>query len=157
MKHIINKVSKANGSWEWKPEVTKDIPEVKFKSSSPKKRRKKKEKKRKPKISRLDNKKFYSSLAWINLRARVLEKYDCSCMMCGRSPKLHGVVLHVDHIKPRRKYPELALDFNNLQLLCADCNRGKGNKYETDYRCTEEEAEEYLDNLVVHNILSQFL
>lgn len=54
--------------------------------------------------------------------------------MCGRSPKIHGVVIHVDHIKPRSKFPELALDVNNLQILCEDCNVGKLNRFETDYR-----------------------
>jgi 5-methylcytosine-specific restriction endonuclease McrA len=58
-------------------------------------------------------------------------------MLCGRSKRKHGVVIHVDHIKPKSKYPELALEYNNLQLLCEDCNLGKSNKYETDYRPEE--------------------
>ena len=37
-----------------------------------------------------------------------------------------GVVLHVDHIKPRSKFPELELSLDNTQVLCADCNLGKG-------------------------------
>ncbi len=42
--------------------------------------------------------------------------------------------MHVDHIKPRRKYPELALSRSNLQVLCNLCNHGKGNWDETDWR-----------------------
>ena len=42
--------------------------------------------------------------------------------------------MHVDHIKPRLRYPELALDMNNLQVLCAICNHGKGGFDETDWR-----------------------
>ena len=53
-------------------------------------------------------------------------------MVCGASGK--QTVLHVDHIKPRSKYPELALDPNNLQVLCKDCNLGKSNLYNTDWR-----------------------
>ncbi|MFC6439812.1 HNH endonuclease [Bowmanella sp. JS7-9] len=34
-------------------------------------------------------------------------------------------MLHVDHVKPRAKFPELALDINNLQILCETCNLGK--------------------------------
>ena len=77
---------------------------------------------------------FYSSREWRTLRVRVLEQYQCKCMMCGESPKVHGIVIHVDHIKPRSNYPELALTFSNLQLLCEACNLGKSNKYDTDWR-----------------------
>lgn len=122
--------------WSWNPpEDLKTSRWLKTKDlkSSKKKRRKKKKQKSK-KLSRSDNDKFYSSYEWRSLRVRVLEKYECKCMMCGRSPKLHGVVLNVDHIKPRRKYPHLSLVLENLQILCDACNHGKGNSFETDHR-----------------------
>lgn len=119
---IINKVSGAGG-WDWKP-AREDIPKIKKANPSKKQKRAKKA---------LD-KDFYISPEWRMLRVRVLEKYSCKCMMCGRSPKDHGVVIHVDHIKPVSKHPELCLEFNNLQLLCEDCNLGKSNKYDTDWR-----------------------
>ena len=34
----------------------------------------------------------------------------------------------VDHIKPRSKYPELALEIENLRVLCRSCNSKKGGK-----------------------------
>jgi len=77
---------------------------------------------------------FYASTAWKELRVGVIEEYGAQCAMCGRSPKEHGIVIHVDHIKPRSKHPELSLDFNNLQILCEDCNLGKMANYETDWR-----------------------
>ena len=55
------------------------------------------------------------------------------CCLCGRTVK-DGVALHVDHIKPRSKYPELALDIENLQILCDECDDGKGDRYEMDWR-----------------------
>ncbi len=132
-KEIINEISvNKKDDWSWKPE-SKDIPEIKIKPSKKNKNRGKKKQIRE-KVSRADNDDFYMSREWRELRVRVLEKYECKCMMCGRSPKYHGIVIHVDHIKPRSKYPELSLDFNNLQLLCCLCNRGKSNKYETDWR-----------------------
>ena len=76
---------------------------------------------------------FLNSYAWRKLRMQVLEKYGARCQCCGRT-RADGIVIHVDHIKPRRKYPELALDFNNLQVLCEVCNHGKGNWSETDWR-----------------------
>lgn len=54
-------------------------------------------------------------------------------MCCGANPS-DGVKMHVDHIKPRSKFPELALVLDNLQILCEDCNLGKSNKDETDWR-----------------------
>ena len=40
----------------------------------------------------------------------------------------------VDHIKPRSRYPALELTLTNLQVLCNDCNMGKSNDDETDFR-----------------------
>lgn len=71
------------------------------------------------------SKKFYSSQKWRNLRVKALAKSN-RCAACGRGPN-DGIVLHVDHILPRSIYPEYALKLGNLQILCEDCNMGKGN------------------------------
>jgi len=76
---------------------------------------------------------FYTSREWRSLRLEVLIEQGRRCCVCGRSAK-DGIVLHVDHIKPRSKYPELELDKKNLQILCEDCNLGKSNRYEEDWR-----------------------
>lgn len=55
-----------------------------------------------------------------------LNLYGLTCQCYGASVK-HGATLNVDHIKPRKFFPHLALDINNLQVLCSDCNHGKGN------------------------------
>lgn len=75
---------------------------------------------------------FYNSAEWLDLRYRMLKTYGARCMVCGESGK-HAVI-QVDHIKPRSKFPELALDPNNLQVLCRRCNLGKSNKDATDWR-----------------------
>ncbi|MFW0776327.1 MAG: HNH endonuclease [Rickettsiales bacterium] len=71
------------------------------------------------------SKKFYQSQKWKNLRLIVLAKSN-KCRACGASPN-DGAVMHVDHILPRSIYPEYALNESNLQVLCSDCNMGKGN------------------------------
>jgi 5-methylcytosine-specific restriction endonuclease McrA len=76
---------------------------------------------------------FLESYDWRQLRYKVLTHYGSKCMCCGRTPK-DGSVMNVDHIKPRKLFPQLALDFNNLQILCHDCNHGKGNWDQTDHR-----------------------
>ena len=125
----------------WKPQPG-DVP-VKRKRSNgwdtSNKKRKKRGKGKKFKPS------FYTTPEWRSLRVKVLEKYECRCMMCGRSPKLHGIVVHVDHIKPRSKYPRLELVFDNCQILCECCNMGKSNKYKTDFR---PDADSEIDDLL---------
>lgn len=69
---------------------------------------------------------------WHSLRKDALSLMGNTCMCCGEIPD-KPVDLHVDHIKPRSKYPELMFDINNLQILYRWCNFKKGIK-ETDYR-----------------------
>ena len=76
---------------------------------------------------------FLKSFEWKKLRYEILSKSDGRCQLCGRSAA-DGALLNVDHIKPRSKYPELALEASNLQVLCAICNHGKFNLDETDWR-----------------------
>ena len=80
---------------------------------------------------------FLASKAWKRLRLDALNKHGRKCQCCGASPKT-GAVLNVDHVLPRRLFPELALQLSNLQVLCGDCNEGKGNWDMTDVREKEE-------------------
>ena len=148
-KKVLNAVSvNTKDDWSWKPE-NKDLPAIKIKPSKKNKNRGR-NKKARIRITKQDNDSFYLSREWRELRLRVLEKYECKCMMCGRNPKDHGIVIHVDHIKPRSKFPDLSLTFDNLQLLCADCNLGKSNKYQTDWR-PEDDFSEELDLMALAN------
>ena len=76
---------------------------------------------------------FLLSYEWRIVRMVALKRDGAKCCCCGASPKT-GSVMHVDHIKPRRKYPHLALDPDNLQVLCSVCNHGKSNWDSTDWR-----------------------
>lgn len=76
---------------------------------------------------------FLSTFQWRKLRMEALKKYGPKCMCCGATPAT-GAVMNVDHIKPRKNWPSLALDINNLQILCHECNHGKGNWDSTDWR-----------------------
>lgn len=75
---------------------------------------------------------FYSSPAWKMLREKVLSYYGRECMKCRDA---HGIS-QVDHIKPRSWYPALELDFNNMQVLCMQCNKDKGSNT-ADYRANK--------------------
>jgi len=93
-----------------------------------------KKKKRKKKHKQSSHNDFYRSREWLELRYRVLRVYKAKCMCCGRTPHEHGIIVHVDHIKPRSKFPKLELEFDNMQILCAACNCGKSNLDQTDWR-----------------------
>lgn len=76
---------------------------------------------------------FLNSEEWKRVRWLALKKFGFACMACGRTRR-DGVILHIDHIKPRCRYPELALSLDNLQVLCQTCNFGKGYEHEDDLR-----------------------
>lgn len=76
---------------------------------------------------------FYRSRQWRSLRAEALHIWGNAPCACCNEP-FNGRVKHVDHIKPRSKYPELELKLSNLQVMCEDCNVGKSNHFEIDWR-----------------------
>lgn len=82
-------------------------------------------------------KSFYSSWEWKKVRMQALQRDGHKCGSCGASPK-DGIRIVVDHIKPLGKFWELRLSLSNLQVLCDDCNRGKGDWLHADFRSAEE-------------------
>lgn len=84
---------------------------------------------------------FLSSYEWRRLRMEVIQERGARCECCGASPKDGRTVINVDHIKPRKLFPQLALDKSNLQVLCHVCNHGKGNWDQTDWREPSESAD----------------
>lgn len=73
------------------------------------------------------------SAAWKRVRYRALLRSKGKCELCGRG-KAQDAILNVDHIKPKAHYPHLALNIDNLQVLCEECNNGKGAWDVTDWR-----------------------
>lgn len=93
--------------------------------------------KRKPSATKRTE--FYLTWEWRRMRMEVLKEYGRRCMCCGAQPTdtaMHGgkVRIVVDHIKPVSKFWHLRLDRSNLQVLCDECNQGKGAWDETDWR-----------------------
>jgi 5-methylcytosine-specific restriction endonuclease McrA len=71
---------------------------------------------------------FLRSKEWKELRLKALELYGLICSKCGRENS-KKYPINVDHIKPRKFFPELSLDITNLQPMCGPCNKKKGNQY----------------------------
>jgi len=80
-----------------------------------------------PASGRVGESKIGSRYISAGARYRVLVRDGFRCRVCGRSPALEaGVVLHVDHIKPRaRGGGRGGKSLRNLQTLCRECNLGK--------------------------------
>jgi 5-methylcytosine-specific restriction endonuclease McrA len=99
-------------------------------------RHERKAKKRAKKMSRHDRlcrapgRIFYWSKEWRRLRLKVFAVYGRKCMLC----QAVDIEMHVDHIEPRSKAPHLSLTFENLQVLCRDCNMEKSDLHAEDYR-----------------------
>lgn len=89
---------------------------------------------------------FLQTYEWRRVRMMALKKYGPVCQCCGATPKT-GAVMNVDHIKPRKLFPDFALDVSNLQILCHECNHGKGNWDMTDWRSSSHEDLESLKPL----------
>ena len=82
---------------------------------------------------------FYKSWDWRTLRMQALKKHGARCQCCGatkNSIDISGnqVRIVVDHIQPLAKRWDLRLDLENLQILCDECNMGKGAWDRTDWR-----------------------
>ena len=81
-------------------------------------------------------KRFRASQAWHRLRVAALAKNRLTyggrncCELCGS----FGGPWHADHIIPVSKNWLKRLDPNNIQILCRDCNYGKSNLHNTDWR-----------------------
>lgn len=120
--------------WAWKqfaPVWNASNPDIR-KQRRKENRARKKERKRKKRLGLLGapGSVFYYSKPWLKMRIKVMATYGRKCMKCDR---VDGE-MHIDHIKPRSKFPELSLTFENLQVLCRGCNMEKLNHHVTDYR-----------------------
>lgn len=66
---------------------------------------------------------FYQSKSWRNLRRAKIQASPL-CEVCKRN----GIItigFICDHILPRRFFPELSMNINNLQTLCRSCDQRK--------------------------------
>jgi len=95
-----------------------------------------------PAIGKKERLAFYYSWEWLKLRKEALNRFGAACQCYGikaGSPSHTGKArVVVDHIKPISKRWDLRLDPGNLQVLCDECNKGKGAWDDTDHRSVSE-------------------
>lgn len=75
---------------------------------------------------------FYLSEEWKQCRKEFYANVkEYKCVNCGwKKGDSKRKYLCVDHILPVRKFWEKRLLQSNLQLLCNECNKEKGNEYD---------------------------
>ncbi|MED1603638.1 HNH endonuclease signature motif containing protein [Alkalihalophilus marmarensis] len=82
-------------------------------------------------------KRFYKSKEWQLLRREVLERDNYECQECKRNGRVYTdnhdpdkhKRLDIDHIKEIEDHPELALEIDNLEVLCVKCHNKKHNRF----------------------------
>lgn len=100
---------------------------------------------RAPEPHRARAQRFYASAAWRALRYTTLAQNARShggkpqCELCG-ARAAPGAPLHCDHVTPLSRDWSRRLDPTNVQTLCCDCNRGKSNRDDFDFRSTRIDA-----------------
>lgn len=83
------------------------------------------------------------------LRAYILEKeqQQCCCY-CEMPITADQEKSHIEHIRPRDKFPKLKDEYTNLSVSCQikeRCGHAKGNKFSDDFIVpTEEDPADYL-------------
>jgi uncharacterized protein (TIGR02646 family) len=66
-----------------------------------------------------------------DIRSTLKEEAHHKCAYCeGRMEYVSSS--HIDHIRPKSRFPELVCEWSNLTLACEVCNRNKGNYFEKD-------------------------
>ncbi|MGQ8823670.1 HNH endonuclease [Bacillus sp. NA_146.1] len=76
--------------------------------------------------------KFYKSKEWKALRLIAIRRAKNECEHCKQKGKVttrdtvdergRKMKMDVNHIKPVKTHPHLALDLNNLEYLCVRCH-----------------------------------
>jgi 5-methylcytosine-specific restriction endonuclease McrA len=62
---------------------------------------------------------FYTSSEWLAVREQALARDRGRCSVARLIGGDCSATLHVHHLKPRKEFPELALDLDNLLTVCA--------------------------------------
>ena len=66
-----------------------------------------------------------------DIRAALRDETQRKCAYCEGHIE-HVSYSHVEHIRPKKKFPAEVVEWTNLTLGCAVCNTNKGDHYDAD-------------------------
>jgi uncharacterized protein (TIGR02646 family) len=65
-----------------------------------------------------------------DMKLSLIQMYNAMCCYCeGGSSKTNG---EIEHLRPKKRFPDLAYDWNNLHWSCGACNHAKGELYDDE-------------------------
>ena len=70
---------------------------------------------------------YYSNKEWAAARKHVFARDGYHCYVCN------ATATQIDHLLPKSKYPELALNLENLKPICWNCNKSKQTKVDETF------------------------
>ena len=61
------------------------------------------------------------------IRRALLDSTNGKCCYCEKKIGSGKTDMHIDHFKPKSKYPDSVVEWDNLMPSCPDCNRSKND------------------------------
>ena len=83
----------------------------------------------------------------VDVKSAILRETAEKCAYC-ESKVTHVYWGDVEHLKPRRRFPEYQFNYNNLTLACAVCNNKKGDYWLEEAPIVDPYVEEPADHLL---------
>lgn len=95
--------------------------------------------------------------------ARLKSKAKNRCAYCRRPMGTHAISWHIEHVRPKSKFPRQIFSLKNLVYACIDCNFTKNNNidnkanYEFDIIDPAADGFEYFGNISYYQITTDHL
>jgi len=93
--------------------------------------------------------KFFEKYRKDDVVERLGEMYNECCCYCER--KIISTPDHIDHRKPKRKFPKSTYEWENLHWSCGGCNNKKGQKYDKKNTILDAVVDNPLDEHLVYD------
>lgn len=81
------------------------------------------------------------------IKSSLLAETSEKCAYC-ESKLTHIAFGHIEHIKPKSKFPELTFQWENLTLACELCNGNKSDFHEEEYTILNPYVDDISKNLI---------
>ena len=95
---------------------------------------------------------YYAKYRTLDVKQALERIYDGLCCYC-ESPVGTVDYPHIEHRKPKNKFPEGTYDWNNLHIACQKCNVAKGEKFDNNYPILDAVEDVPIANHIAYDIV----